>query len=110
MKAGLPPLLPIAEIQKRLLEIFPEGTPNRGYCTRDIAAKTVFVMIYVGAFEGNDTFIRPNQVTRMSDAQTNRGSGEERDAWTRPTLAREMPDIPGRWYAIESREPLHADT
>lgn len=69
MKAALPPLLPFPEIQKRLLEIFPEGTPNRGYCTREIAAKTVFVMLYVGAVESRDVHIRPNQVTSISFQQ-----------------------------------------
>ncbi len=41
MTQTLPPLLPSTEIRKRLLEIFPEGLPNRTYCTRDIAARTV---------------------------------------------------------------------
>ena len=45
MKAALPARLPFSEIQKRLLEIFPQGTRNRGYCTREIAAETVFVAI-----------------------------------------------------------------
>jgi len=69
MTTALPPLLPVAEIQKRLGEIFPEGTPNRGYCTREIAARTVFVMLYVGAVETLGVYIRPNQVTRMTDVQ-----------------------------------------
>ena len=72
MKTGLPALPPFSEIQKRLLEIFPEGTPNRGYCTREIAAKTVFVMLYVGAVESRGVYIRPNQVTRMTSVQADR--------------------------------------
>ena len=50
---NLPNLLPIAEIRERLLQVFPEGTPNRNYCTREMAARTVFVMLYIGAIEGH---------------------------------------------------------
>ena len=48
---SLPQLLAVAEIQRRLCEIFPEGTANRGYCTREIAAKTIYAMLYIGAIE-----------------------------------------------------------
>ena len=54
MSSSLPPLIAAAEIRQRLVQIFPEGTPNRGYCTREIAANTVFVMLYVGAVADND--------------------------------------------------------
>jgi hypothetical protein len=60
MKMDLPPLLTVPHIQTRLFDIFPEGTPNRGYCTREIAAKTVFVMLYIGAIEGRG-LLRPDQ-------------------------------------------------
>ena len=58
-----PPLLDVKEIQKRLFEIFPEGIPNRTYCIREMAAKTIFVMLYVGAIEGVHRFLRPDQIT-----------------------------------------------
>jgi len=106
----LPALLPVSEIQNRLFEIFPKGMPNRGYCTRDIAAKTVFVMLYVGAVEHSEIFIRPNQVTRMTDAQTERRTPEERFAWVKTSLAKERTEIPGRWYAVDSREPIRDET
>src|SRR5260370_29987240 len=89
MNAALPPLLPFSEIQTRLLEIFPEGTPNCGYCTREIAAKTVFVMLYVGAVESRAVYIRPNQVTRMTNAQADKITDEERLAWAKASLAKE---------------------
>jgi hypothetical protein len=110
MKAALPPLLPFPEIQKRLLEIFPEGTPNRGYCTREIAAKTVFVMLYAGAVEGRGVHIRPNQVTRMTNAQADKTADEERLSWTKTSLAKESHNIPGRWYAVDTREPIRDET
>ncbi len=48
----LRPLLSRDEIQERLQVIFPEGTPNRLYCTRQFAASTVFAALYIGAIEG----------------------------------------------------------
>jgi len=50
----LAPLLAVADIHERLQVIFPDGVANRNYCTREIAAKTVFVMLYIGAIEGSD--------------------------------------------------------
>ena len=43
----LPPVIPVSTIAKWLAKIFPEGTPNRTYVIREIAAKTLFVMFYV---------------------------------------------------------------
>ena len=48
----LPALLPPPDIHDRLRTIFPEGTANRTYVIREIASKTVFVMLYIGAVEG----------------------------------------------------------
>jgi hypothetical protein len=42
------PLPDISEIQKRLEFVFPEGTADRGYVTRDTAARTVFVNLSTG--------------------------------------------------------------
>ena len=61
---ALPPLLPVPDIHERLQAIFPEGTENRNYVTREMAAKTVFVMLYIGAVEGAGCWLRPDQVTR----------------------------------------------
>ena len=66
---ALPPLLPVQEIVERMQRIFPEGTANRNYVTREIAAKTVFTMLYVGAVDGAGRWLRPDQVTRMTDVQ-----------------------------------------
>ena len=63
----LSPLLAVADIHERLQTIFPDGTANRNYVTREIAAKTVFVMLYIGAVEGAGRWLRPDQVTRMTE-------------------------------------------
>lgn len=109
MNALLPPVAPVAEIQKRLLLIFLEGTPNRGYCTREIAAKTVFVMLYVGAIDGGDRYLRPDQVTRMTDAQAKKMNEGARADWAKRSM-RKGGDIRSRWYAVNTREPIRDET
>jgi hypothetical protein len=74
----LPPLLDIAEIHRRLHQIFPDGIAQRNYVTREMAARTLFVMLYVGAVEGSAQWMAPKQVYRMGDAQANRRSDEAR--------------------------------
>lgn len=108
--ASYPPLLPIAEIQRRLQEIFPEGTANRNYMIREMAAKTVFVMLYVGAVEGADSWIRPSQVTDMSDEQAALASPEQRDAWATMSLSSVKARPLNAWYAPNSREPIRDET
>ena len=49
---ALPALTPVSDIHERLQVVFPSGTANRNYVTREIAAKTVFVMMYIGAIGG----------------------------------------------------------
>lgn len=106
----MPPLLPVAEIHRRLLKIFPDGSPNRSNCTRTVAAKTIFAMLYVGAIEGAATWLRPDQVTRMTDRQAARSGEEDRRAWATQSLASSKRPIPGRWYAVNTRESIRDDT
>jgi hypothetical protein len=40
----LPPLAPVGLIRDRLQTIYPEGSPNRTYCVREMAAKTILVV------------------------------------------------------------------
>lgn len=107
---ALPTLLPVPKIHDRLQKIFPEGSPNRNNCTWEIAAKTVFVMLYVGAVEGDDTWLRPDQVTRMTDKQAGRTRNNERLAWAEESLKSGKGEIPGRWYAVNTRESIRDDT
>lgn len=41
----LVPLLTVVIIHARLQQVFPEGTDNRNYLTREMTAKTVFAML-----------------------------------------------------------------
>ena len=78
---ALPALIAVSDIHEQLRVIFPSGTTNRNYPTREISAKTVFVMMYIGAIEGSDHWIRPDQVTRMTDAQAASTSDADREEW-----------------------------
>ncbi len=103
-------VLPWSEIQQRLREIFPEGTPHRNYSTWDIAAKTVFVMIYVDAVEGSGNWLRPDQVRRMTDKQAVMREIADRQAWAKWSVKPSKEDIPGSWYAVNTRESIRDDT
>jgi len=107
----LPPVVPVSSIAAWLPKIFPEGTPNRTYVVREISAKTLFVMLYVGAVEGAACFVRPDQVTKMTDLQAERTDAVSREAWSRDTLRRgAVLDLQQRWYAPNTREPIRDET
>ena len=107
---ALPPLLSVPGIHYRLQIIFPEGTANRNFVIREMAARTVFVMLYTGAIEGNDRWIRPDQVTRMTDAQAVMAGEQERQEWTIESMKPSAGNIEGRWYAANTREPIRDET
>ena len=106
----LSPLLPVPEILERLRSVFSEGTANRNYVTREIAAKTVFVMMYVGAVEGGERWLRPDQVTRMTDAQAALTGHDHRNGWLHESMRPAAGNIQGRWYAANTREPIRDET
>ena len=106
----LPPLLPVPDIHERLQTIFPDGTVNRNYVTREIAAKTVFVMLYIGAVESAGCWLRPDQVTRMTDAQALLAEDDSREAWSDQSMRPAGGSIEGQWYAANTREPIRDET
>lgn len=106
----LPPLAPVELIHERLQTIYPGGSPNRTYCVREMAAKTIFVMLYVGAVTDRDRWIRPDQVTRMTDDQAAKTTDEDREAWAVESMKPSKSAIPGRWYAANTREPIRDET
>jgi hypothetical protein len=106
----LPPLSDWQDVHARLPVIFPPGTPNRDHSIWEIAAKTVFVMLYAGAVEGAEYWIRPDQVSRMTDAAALQLSEEERLAWRRWSTRPGKSEVSGRWYAVNTRESIRDDT
>lgn len=106
----MPPYSTRALIAQRLSLIFPEGTPNRNYCVRELAASTIFAAIYIGAVQGSGRFLGPVHVYRMTDEQAARTSLHDRDTYRESVLRRNV-SVPGRrWYADNTREPIRDET
>lgn len=104
-------MVSLESIEKWLPEIFPEGTPARNYVTRQIAAKTIFVMLYVGAVEGSNRWMRPDQVTKMTDDQSQRITKGERVRWSAGSIAKKSDlNLSRRWYQPNTREPIRDET
>ncbi|WP_205957004.1 BsuBI/PstI family type II restriction endonuclease [Pantoea stewartii] len=106
----MPDLLEITEIHRRLYDIFPEGTENRNYVIREMAAKTIFVMLYAGAIDGNEIWVRPSQITDMGNEQSAKQSVNERTSWLNDTLSKKATRPIDAWYAPNSREPIRDET
>ncbi len=106
----LPPLLDISEIHKRLQVVFPEGTPQRNYCTREMAARTVFVMLYVGAVEGSGLWMGPKQVYRMGESQSRLREEAQRVAYVAAVEKAGFVAPSDRWFQDNTREPIRDET
>jgi hypothetical protein len=106
----LPALPDVAEIQRRLLLIFPEGSANRVYCTREMAAKTVFAMLYVGAVEGTEIWLAPKHVYRMTAEQAEGHDLSDRIEYRKAAMRPGYEPNGQRWYADNTREPIRDET
>jgi hypothetical protein len=67
-------------------------------------------MLYAGAVEGSGIWLRPDQVTRMTDAQAAMTDDNARLAWAKASIASSKGEVPGRWYAVNTRESIRDDT
>lgn len=106
----LPPYVTRALVAERLPLIFPEGTPNRGYCIREMAASTVFTGLYIGAVEGSDRYLGPAHVYRMSSEQEALHEDADREAYAAGVVRKDFEAIGRRWYADTTREPIRDET
>jgi hypothetical protein len=106
----LPALLDVREIHQRLAEIFPLGTPQRNYCTREMAARTVFVMLYIGAVEGSSVWMGPKHVYRMGAGQAALRLEEDREAYIVAVEKRGSQLPIDRWFQDNTREPIRDET
>lgn len=110
MASVLPPFVTRELVEERLPLIFPDGTPNRTYCTRQLSASTVFVMLYIGAVQGSGRFLGPIHVYRMTDEQAAKISDADRLAYADGVRKNNFV-VPGeRWYADNTREPIRDET
>jgi len=110
MPDSLASVTPLSTITDRLRIIFPEGTPHRNYCVREVAARTVWVMLYAGALEGAGRWLRPSMVTDMSDRQARRLADAERNKWYRKSEHPGRSRSAGAWFAPNSREQIRDET
>jgi len=105
-----PKLLAVEEIRHRMEKIFPEGTEHRGYVTREMVARTVYVMLYAGALEGADLWIRPSHVYFMTHEQAGALDEQARGEWYRSSEKPGFRPSGARWYADTTREPIRDET
>lgn len=106
----LPDLLPVSEIQVRLQQIFPEGVENRVWLTRNMAARVVYVMLYIGAIEGEQHSLGPKHVYAMSDRQMARASDIDRLGYAANAWRSGYKPKGRAWYADTTREPIRDET
>ncbi|WP_373031423.1 BsuBI/PstI family type II restriction endonuclease [Sulfurovum sp.] len=104
------PLPEIGEIKRRLQGIFLEGVSDRNYLVREMAAKTVFVMLYIDAIEGRDVWVGPKQITRMSDSTASMQDEVHRKQYIVNTSKRGYKPEDETWYQDNTREPIRDET
>jgi hypothetical protein len=109
MSHPLPPYITLEAVHQRLLRIFPQGS-EYNYCTRDIAAKTLFAMLYVGAVQGTGRMAAPKHIYRMSDEQAAIGIVAERIAYASEVRKPKFASRGPAWYADNTREPIRDET
>lgn len=95
---------------ERLPLIFPVGTPNRNYCTRELAASTVFTMLYIGAVEDADIYLGPVHVYRMTHEQAVLTGETDRIKYQQESVKPGFKPVGIRWYADNTREPIRDET
>ena len=78
-----PPYVIREQVKERLPLIFPEGTPNRTYCVRELAASTVFAALYIGAVEGSGRYLGPVHVYRMTAEQAAKSDNADREDYAK---------------------------
>lgn len=106
---SLPPYAPRGLVAERLPLVFPEGTPNRTYRVRELAASTIFTALYIGAVEGADRHLGPAHVHRVTAEQATKADADDREAYGR--AVRNKARVPGvRWYTDNTREPIRDGT
>lgn len=103
---ALPPFASKELISERLSLIFPEGTKDRKNITNDVAAATVFAMLYIGAVQETGVFLGPMHVYRMTAEQSSLTEKGDRILY-RNNVGRKDFNIAGtRWYADNTRESI----
>ena len=100
------PLPTIGEIQRRLEIIFPGKVSDLEYLASEATAKTVFVMLYIDAIEGNDIWLAPKHVIRMTQEQSYKQDDADRQKYQVDCLKKGFRSNGTRWYQENSRETI----
>jgi hypothetical protein len=106
----LPPYVTLDQVQKRLRQIFPAGHEYFSWCTRDIAAKTVCSLLYVGAVDGAHRYFAPKQAYRMTRDQAALSSDAARIDYGIQSMKNGFSPRGKTWYADNSREAIRDET
>lgn len=108
--APLPPYVTRELIEERLPLIFTDGIPNRNYCVRQVAASTVFTLLYTGAVLGTGRFLNPVHIYRMTPEQAELDDDASRNSY-REDIRKKAFTIPGSpWYADNTRESIRDES
>src|SRR3954471_24403426 len=94
-----PDLLPVTKVRDRLNLIFPVGMAKRLFFTREMAARVVFTMLYIGAVEDQNTWLGPKHVYLMSDLQASKQDPLARREFAEQAWKPRYKPIGDRWYA-----------
>lgn len=80
------------------------------YVPRDLAASTVFSVLYIGAVERTGRYLGPAHVHRMTKQQAGKSSDADREAYAAAVLKKNGKISGERWYADNTREPVRDET
>ena len=104
------PLPEVEIVRDRLFKIFPEGISDRNYLTREMAARTIFVMLYIDAIEGSEIWLAPKHVVRMSNTQSKLQSNSDRASYREQLMKRNYKALGSSWYRDNTRESIRDET
>jgi len=100
----------VEAIKERLQLLIPENVEDANYARNIVAARTIFVMLYSFAIEGEGARVRPSTITVMTDEQAKIIAPEERRKWLKIMQSPKKPFLENRWYSENTREPIRDDT
>lgn len=98
------------EIAEKLPVIFPEGTPNRNYCTRASAVIAIFTLLYIDAVEGTSVYLAPNGIYRMTEEQARLQDPDSRRGYAGLPAEEKGKLVGKRLYADNSREQIRDES
>lgn len=107
---SLPPYVDYDTIRTRLPMIFPKGTPARIALTNNVAARTVFTMLYAGALDGTGRVIGPKHVYGMTDEQAAKKAAADRLEYATKGGRPGWRPAGKPWFADTTRETIRDDT